>query len=210
MSYEGTSYAQPHVPSFGQGLVAVASHGNDQNLTVRFYVDNVYQEFQSKQEGRAIYKPVNKVQITFPGAKTDITKDVQMEDEPNSPSHPSRFPRQWAAFLAQQEQIPNGVPLEMCKFLPGYRIMELKAQKIHTAEQYANVPDSVLQALGMGAMRERDLCRAYLSEDVKVAELSAALAEKDVMKADIEALKAQIELLTRPPETAEVPAKRRA
>jgi hypothetical protein len=210
MSFEG-SYADPHVPGFERGsLVAVASHGSDKMLHVRFFIENVYQEFRSKQEGRAIYEPVTKVHIYSPGAKSDIIKTVQMEDEPNMPSHPNRFPRQWAQFKAQQEQIPDGVPLEMCKFLPGYRVMELKAQKIHTAEQYAAVPDNILQSLGMGALRERDLCKAYLSEDVKVAELSAALAEKDAMKSDIEALKAQIDLLTRPPEQAETPARKRA
>lgn len=196
MSFEG-AYANPHVPGFANGsLVAVASHGSDQNLTVRFFVENVYQEFASKEAGRAIYKPVNKIHISYPGAKSDIIKDVQMEDEPNAPSHPNRFPRQWMAFKAQQEQVPDGVPLEMCKFLPGHRVMELKAQKIHTAEQYAALPDSVVQTLGMGAHRERELCKAYLSEDVKVAELSAALAEKDAMKADIDVLRQQIAVLT--------------
>lgn len=187
------SFTAPIIPQFqGNSVIAMASHGSDANLHVEFYVDDVYQTFQSEKEGRAIYKPVNKVRIAQPGAKTDIIKHVQMADEPNSPSHPNRFPRQWAAFLAQQAQVPDGTPLEMCKFIPGHRVKELKAQNIHTAEQLANVPDTILQTLGMGAMRERDLAKAYLSEDAKVTALSAALAREAALKADMDALKAQM------------------
>jgi hypothetical protein len=173
----------------------MASHGSDKDLEVEFFVEDEYQPFLSEKEGRAIYKPVNKVRIGPLGGKSNIIKHVQMEDEPNSPSHPHRFPAHWAAFLAQQEQIPDGTPLEMCKFIPSHRVKELKAKSIHTAEQLANMPDSIIQTLGMGAHRERELTKAYLSEDVKVAELSAALAREAAMKADIDAMKAQLEML---------------
>ena len=186
------SFAPPIIPQFNGNVVAMATHGSDAGMTAEFFVEDAYQEFQSEKEGRAIYKPVNKVRMYAPGAKTDIIKHVQMNDEPNSPSHPHRFPRQWQAFLAQQEQIPDGTPLEMCRFVASHRVKELKAMNVHTAEQLANIPDNILQTLGLGAMRERDLARAYLNEDVKVAELSAALAEKAAMKADMEALKLQL------------------
>jgi hypothetical protein len=187
------SFAPPIIPNFqGNNVIAMASHGSDANLHVEFFVDDEYQTFLSEKKGRAIYKPVNKVRIAFPGAKSDIIKHVQMNDEPNSPSHPNRFPRQWAAFQAQQAQVPDGTPLEMCKFIAGHRVKELKAQNVHTAEQLASMPDNILQTMGMGAMRERDLARAYINEDAKVSELSASLAREAAMKADMEALKAQM------------------
>ncbi len=187
------SFAPPIIPAFqGNNVIAMATHGSDANLHVEFYVDDEYQTFESEKQGRAIYKPVNKVRIAQPGAKTDIIKHVQMTDEPNSPSHPNRFPRQWQAFLAQQAQVPDGTPLEMCRFIPSHQVKEFKAQNIHTAEQLANIPDTILQTLGMGAMRARDLAKAYINEDSKVQELSAALARETAMKADMEALKAQM------------------
>jgi hypothetical protein len=187
------SFAPPVIPNFqGGNVIAMASHGSDANLHVEFFVEDEYQTFQSEKEGRAIYKPVNKVRIAFPGAKSDIIKHVQMRDEPNSPSHPNRFPRQWAAFQSQQAQVPDGTPLEMCKFIAGHRVKELKAANVHTAEQLASMPDSILQTLGMGAMRERDLAKAYISEDAKITELSAALAREAAMKADMDALRTQM------------------
>jgi len=187
------SYA-PAIPptDFGGSLVAMASHGNDKNLMAEFFVEDVYQAFESEKEGRAIYKPVNKVRIFAPMAKSDIIKHVQMEDEPNSPSHPHRFPRQWAAFLAQQEQVPDGTPLEMCKFIPSHRVKELKAQHVHTAEQIAGMSDMQVQSIGMDGRRLRDLCSAYISEDKGTKELSAALAREAAMKADLEAMKQQM------------------
>lgn len=187
------SFAPPIIPNFqGNNVIAMASHGSDANLHVEFYVDDEYQTFLSEKEGRAIYKPVNKVRIAFPGAKSDIIKHVQMNDEPNSPSHPNRFPRQWAAFQAQQAQVPDGTPLEMCKFIAGHRVKELKAQNVHTAEQLASMPDNILQTLGMGVLRERELAKAFINEDAKLAELSSALAEKAAMKADMDALRNQL------------------
>lgn len=176
----------------GNNVIAMASHGSDANLHVEFFIEDEYQTFESEKQGRAIYKPVNKVSIAFPGAKSDIIKHVQMTDEPNMPSHPNRFPRQWAAFQAQQTQVPDGTPLEMCKFIAGHRVKELKAQNIHTAEQLASMPDSILQTLGMGIMRERDLAKSYVNEDTKVQELSAALARESALKSDMDALKAQM------------------
>lgn len=187
------SFAEAIVPKFqGNSVIAMASHGSDAGLMAEFFVDDEYQSFQSEKEGRAIYKPVEKVRIWQPGNKSDIIKHVQMEDEPNSPSHPRRFPRQWAAFKAQQTQVPDGTALELCKFIPSHRVKELKAKDVHTAEQFAALPDSVVQTFGMDACRLRDLCAAYISDDNRVAKLSSALAENATMKADLEAMKQQM------------------
>ena len=186
------SFAEARVPEMNGNLVAMASHGNDKNLTVRFYSEPVYQEFKSQLEGRAIYETVDFIHISYPGAKSDIIKRVQMTDEPNAPSHPHRFPQQWQNFQNQKEQVPDGTPLEMCKFIPPHRVMEFKAQRIHTAEQLASLPDSIIQTLGMGAARERELAKAYLKEDDSVAKLSSVMAENNVLKNDLEALKEQM------------------
>lgn len=188
---EVAEFAPAIVPKFS-GNHAAVTHGSDAALHVEFFVEDVYQEFESEKQGRAIYKPVEKVRITFPGAKSDIIKHVQYQDLSDMPSHPNRFPRQWAAFKAQQAQTPEGTPLEMCKFIASHRVKELKAQNVYTAEQLANLPDTILQTLGMGASRERDLAKAFLNEDTKLSELSAALASKKAMEHDMAALRAQL------------------
>lgn len=191
------SFAEAIVPKFqGNSVIAMASHGSDAGLMAEFFIEDEYQTFKSELEGRAIYLPVEKVRIWQPGNKSDIIKHVQLKDEPNMPSHPNRFPRQWAAFKAQQTQVPDGTPLEMCKFIPSHRVKELKSKDVHTAEQFASLPDSTVQTFGMDACRLRDLCAAYVSEDNRVAKLSAALAENNAMKADLEAMKSQLSQLS--------------
>lgn len=194
MNFElATALSSPVVPAFqGNNVVQMAGHGSDKNLTARFFIEPIYQEFESQKQGRAIYKDEIYVHISAPGAKTDMIKKVQMEDRMDVPSDPHRFPRQWQQFKDQVEQAPEGTPLEMCAFLAKHRVMELKAMKIFTAEQYAEIPDSVGQTLGMGWQRERELCRAYLNEDVKVQQLSEALAQKASMEADMEIMRKQI------------------
>lgn len=197
MNFElAQALSTPVVPHMqGNNIVQMASHGSDKNLSARFFVEPVFQEFQSNTEGRAIYKDEIFVHISAPGGKTDIIKKVQMEDRMDVPSDPHRFPRQWQQFKDQQEQAPEGTPLEMCAFLAKHRVMELKAMKVFTAEQYADLPDAIGQTLGMGWQRERELCRAFISEDTKLAELSRALASENAMKAEMEMMRQQIAAL---------------
>lgn len=188
-----TALSSPVVPAFqGNNVVQMAGHGSDKNLTAKFFIEPIYQEFESQKQGRAIYKDEIYIHISAPGAKTDMIKKVQMEDRMDVPSDPHRFPRQWQQFQDQIEQAPEGTPLEMCAFLAKHRVMELKACKVFTAEQYAAIPDTVGQTLGMGWQRERELCKAYLSEDSKVQQLSEALAQKTAMEADMAIMRAQI------------------
>lgn len=192
-----SALSSPQVPAFaGNNVVAMASHGNDKNLMARFFKEPVYMEFKSTEAGRAIYEDVNFVHIFAPGGKTDYITRVQMEDRMDVPSHPHRFQRQWQQFLDQQEQTASGTPLEMCAFMAKHRVMELKAKRVFTAEQYAGLPDSILQELGMGARREKELCKAYLSEDEKIQALSKATSERDALKAEMDMMRQQIAALS--------------
>lgn len=185
-----TALSSPTVPAFhGNNVVQMAGHGTDKNLTVRFFIEPVENTFKSEKEGRVIYEDVAFVHISAPGAKTDIIRKVVLEDRMDVPSDPNRFPRQWQQFKNQQEQVPDGTPLEMCAFLSKARVMELKSQRIFTAEHYATLPDSTLQTLGLGALRERELCKAFLgNDDTKTRQLSEALAQVERMRQELAAL----------------------
>lgn len=188
--------SSPIVPAFqGNSVVSMAAHGSDKNMQVRFFAQADYMPFLSTESGKAIYETHEYVHIYAPGAKTDVTHPVQMEDRMDVPSHPHRFPKQWEQFRAQQEQVAEGTPLEMCAFIAKHRVLELKSQRIHTAEQYAGLPDSVLQGLGIGARREKELCKAYISEDEKMKALSRATAANEAMQSQISVLTQQVHAL---------------
>lgn len=190
--------AQGTIGQFGQNHVATVVHGNDRGLMAEFFIVDEYKPFKSGMEGRAIYEQVEMVKIHVPGGKTDIIQRVKFVDDMDGPAHPNRFPNQYKAFQSQQEQVPDGTMLELCKFMASHRVKELKAQGIHTAEQLANAPDHILQNLGMGAPRERELCRTYLgNDDEKTRQVSRALSENALLKDQMEIMKAQMEQLNR-------------
>lgn len=185
--------AQGTIGQFGQNHVAVVSHGNDRGLMAEFYIMDEYKPFRSAAEGIAIYEPIEMVRISVPGAKTDICARVKHKDDIDGPSHINRFPNQYKAFKDGLEQVPDGTPLEMCKFMPSHRVKMLKAQGIHTAEQYADCADNVIQTLGMGAARERDLCKTYIgNDDEKTRLVSKALADAAEMKDQMELMRQQM------------------
>lgn len=190
--------AQGTIGQFGQNHVATVSHGNDRGLMAEFFIMDEYKPFKSAAEGVAIYEPIEMVRISVPGAKTDIIQRVKMKDDIDGPSHLNRFPNQYRAFKEGQEQVPDGTALEMCKFMPSHSVKMLKAQGVHTAEQFADASDSVVQTLGMGAARMRDLCRSYISnDDEKTKLVSKALAEAEDMRQQMTVMREQMEQLNR-------------
>lgn len=186
------------IEHMGTNHVGLVSHGNDRGLMAEFFIIDEYKPFLSAKEGHAIYEAVEMVRIGQPGGKTDIIQRVKFTDDIDGPAHPNRFPAQYKAFKAQQEQIPDGTALEMCKFMASHRVKMLKALGVHTAEQMAECPDNILQTLGMGAQRERDLCRTYIaSDDDKTRHVSRALAEAESAKLEMEVLRQQMKDLNR-------------
>ncbi len=190
--------AQGIVGQFGNNHVATVSHGNDRGLNVEFFIMDEFKTFKSAQEGIAIYEPIEMVRMGMPGAKTDIIKQVTFKDGVDGPAIVNRFPAQYKAFKEGLEQVPDGTPLEMCKFMPSHRIKMLRAQGVHTAEQFAECSDAIVQTLGMGAARERDLCKAYVSsDDQKTRMMSKALADAEEMREQMIVMREQMEQLNR-------------
>lgn len=169
----------------------IVGHGDDRGLVVKFYAEPVHQPFESEKAGRPIFKDVDFIHMFLPGGKTDVKRPVKLEDDERSPSDPNRFPRQWEAFKNQKEEVHDGTPLEHCAFIPRARVMELKAQQIHTLEQLAMIPDSAFDRLGMDIRSLRDKAKALLANADQNAKVLSLQSENDQLKADMAALKQQ-------------------
>lgn len=166
----------------------VVSHGTDAGLMVQFFNEAVYMEGKSAAEGKPIYENQDFVHIVTAGGKSDIKRRVIMEDGPNQPSDPERFPKQWSAYKRQTEQAQEGIPLETVGFLPKAEVLMFKASNVHTVEQLANIPDSAQHNFSMGFRRYRDTAIQYL-KNVEGNKDTVALTAK------LEAQQAKIELL---------------
>lgn len=219
MSESGLAGVASLMPS-GMQHVQIASYGNDTGMHVEFYTEPVYQEFESKGgtievesqdggrphkklvkgAGRPIYKEKVFIYITRPGAKSDLRREVPMDEDGefikgdgSYPSFPERFPRQWQQFKNKQEQTSEGMPLEMWPSLTKSQVLELKGTKIHTVEQLGSLPDSTLQNIGMMEIRKlRDKAKAYMEAARGNSGLEAAMQTIDQQSIDIQALKNQL------------------
>lgn len=204
--------------SSGIAHVQIAQYGNDTGMFAHFYSEPVYQEFASKGgvieedngqghvikrvvkgAGRPIYKERIFCHISRPGAKSDLIREVLMDEDGQPvpgdgsyPSFPERFPKQWQQFINKQEQTHSGTPLEMWGALTKSQVLELKCTKIHTIEQLGSLPDSVLQNVGMMDARVlRDKAKAYMENAENGAALSSAMQTIEQQRIDLESLKSQ-------------------
>jgi hypothetical protein len=177
-----------------QGNSLHVSHGDDSRLYVEFTMEAIHQTAKSEEEGRPIFKDVPHVRIHFPGDRTkQIFRPVKFEDDHQGPADPRRFPQQWKAFEAQQEQVQTGTPIEQWGPLTKSQAMEFKAMHIHTVEQLAGIADSNLSWLGARELRDKAVSWLAQAETGKHAmHLQAELDKRD---ADIEELKRQVKEL---------------
>jgi hypothetical protein len=199
-------FAQARIVESGNQLHVM--HGDDSRLYVEFTMEAIHQTAKSEEEGRPIFKDVPHVRIHFPGDRTkQIFRPVKFEDDMQGPADPRRFPKQWAAFEAQQEQVQDGTPIEQWGPLTKSQAMEFKAMHIHTVEQLAGIADNNLSWLG--ARELRDKAAAWLAQAESGKHAMHLQAELDKRDADIEQLKRQVkELATLAQAGAESKAKK--
>lgn len=183
----------------GKGNRLTVSHGGDESLIVRFYLESVHQRFESEQAGRPIYKDVPYIWIQFPGDRTrDIRRKVDFNGKHGLPD-PERFPKQWAAYERQQEVVQEGTPLEEWGPISKSLALTYKGLNIHTVEQLASVGDQLLHGLGHGARELRDKAVAWLRSTEDSSEVMKLQSENAQLRQDLDMLKQQVEELSDKP-----------
>lgn len=173
-----------------RGNQTIVTYGDDNSVYAEFFKDAIIDNQQSELQGRPIYRNVDMLRIMFPGDNTkEVVRIVRMQPSGNQPADPDRFPKQWAAFQTQQEQVQDGTPIEQWPPISKAQAMELKGLKIHTVEQLAAVSDTNLS--WMGARQLRDNAKAWLSEAESGAETIKLRNQVEALQAQIEAMQNQ-------------------
>lgn len=132
--------------------------GDDSRVWAVFRMHPVVDVIASKEAGRTIKKDVTYIKITQPGEANN-----QVYDQPATDADVDRFPRQWAAFKANQEQTISGSPLELL-FPESPAIVEnLRHIGFRTIEQLSEANDTALQGIGMGARQWKERAVSYLA-----------------------------------------------
>lgn len=151
----------------------------------RFYLDPVQDEVASAQQGRPIFRQLERVEIILPG--NPHTRPVANVTE----EHRQRWPREYGAFREGVEVSPDGTPLEEWPILNRAQVAELKHLGIKTVEHVAALDDHAMQRIGMGGRVLRDKALAYLDDAANVAMNERLSKENDDLKARLSALENQ-------------------
>ncbi len=184
-------------PTSTEGVYDVSFTAPDSRKNVRFYNKKVVDPDLSAQMGRSMFKETPYVFIQEPGERDYI-------DDPlaNKPWAPARFPHQYAQYLKQQDQIPEGTPIDFLFPQHPYIGENLRSMSIHTVEQMAGMQDTGLQNIGMGAFQWRDKAKNYLAianKGVGAHKLQTELDARDntiaTMKSQMDEMRTRIDRL---------------
>jgi hypothetical protein len=161
---------------------------SDDKVFAQFYMHAREDDAKSRAEGRPIFKDVPYVMIMVPGDKDNIIRrPIRQNDK-------ARFPKQWAAFEAGQEQAQEGTPLEQWPMVTRAQVEELKFFGVHTVEALSNMPDTAAQNF-MGLNRLRQNAKDFLEAAKSEAPFIELREENNVLKDTVNTLTEQVELM---------------
>src|SRR5579883_744638 len=158
----------------------------DETCFPRFFIEAVENPIASQQAGRPIWNDVEMVEVNFPG--NNLTKWVgRVTDE-----HRERWPEHYRRFKANEEQRPDGMPIEEWPMVTRAQVKELKALEMHTVEQVAAMSEVAIQRIGMGARDLKHKAEAYLAELDGVGTIRQTIEENERLKMEVAAQQNQI------------------
>lgn len=157
----------------------------DSKLFVVFYRGAVVDEAASTEAGRPVHRDVDFIKIVVPGQRDNVIAEA-------SPQYKARFPKQWAQYQANAEQLGSGTPLSEVTWLTPAQIADLKAMNVRTVEQLSAIPDSQAHSfMGFYSLKQR--AAAYLEAAAGNAPLIKMQAELEQRDSQIAALQGQID-----------------
>lgn len=156
----------------------------DNQLHVQFYKHAELNSFRSQAEGRKIFEDHVYIRIIAPANRQSVIERRATDEDKE------RFPIHYSRFLQGQEQLAIGTPLAELYGLTPSQVLELKALKVETVEQLANLPDTTVQLLGIGGQELKRRASAWLAR----ASGTDALAAQNVqLQAEVAELKKLIQ-----------------
>lgn len=175
-----TPVFESNVMDFEQGR----ENDGDSKLFVVFFNGAVVNDAKSLEAGRPIHDDVEMVKIIIPGQRDSVVAYA-------TPDYQYRFPKQWAQFKNNKEQVGSGTPLSELTWMTAAQVADLKAMNVHTVEQLAGISDAQAHSfMGFHGLKQR--AETYLEAargNAPLVKMQAALEDRDEQ---IAALQAQI------------------
>lgn len=170
---------------FDHNLFEQGNNDGDKNLLVKFFMKPKQDDAASREEGRAVFKDVEYIDIRVAGKRDPLAV------RPATYRDKQRFPRHYDAFKNRVEKPLEGTPLAEWPVITRSQAEELAFINVKTVEQLADMADNHLQRF-MGGQTIKQKAKDWLEAAAsKAGELKfKELADK--AQAENEELKAQL------------------
>lgn len=162
-----------------------ATFGSDDRLIVRFFTKPERNAFKSAQAGEPVFDQIAMISIRQPGERDELHRPIRDEDQ-------YRFPRQWDAYQAGQEQGPIGTALEVLFDAQPEIVTMLRSIRVMTVEQLAGATEAAIGRMGMGARSWVDRAKRYLVDMKDSAGIRRLEAENTDLRTRLEVMQQQI------------------
>lgn len=170
----------------------MASNATQQDTArPRFFMKAVENQAKSLAENRPVFDEREMVEIRIPGDRLATHVNYVLDE------HRQRWPEHYAAFKRGEARAASGTPLEQWPPMTTGRVATLKAIGVLSVEELSTLPDNMLPSLGMGARELREQARAYLEAAAGGAAVARAAAENAELRAQMERMQKQMEMLMR-------------
>lgn len=130
------------------------THGG--NAPVRFHAVQVPDNFQTKKQGRPIFRERIHMQMYFPGDQLcNLDRPATEEDK-------AAHPKEWEAFEQKKAFTVQGTPISLWPALSDTQKAEFRALNIFTVDQFAGMPDvHGMKIMGFHELRKK--ARAFIA-----------------------------------------------
>lgn len=159
------------------GYVGTVEYGGgDRGMVVFFYNKPMQNMAKTVENGRPYFEDKVFVKIQQPGERLNIV------DRPVQDTDKQRWPVQWAQFVQNKEQIPEGTMIDLLYPEQPAVAATLRAGGVHTVEQLAELSAGAIETIGMGCQQWVNYAQKYLSDSnrgVKATQMRHELEERD-------------------------------
>jgi hypothetical protein len=147
---------------------------DDQGVSAHFERYREHQPFQSKEQGKEVYRDVDYVRILVHG------NDKLVVHRPANDGDKRRFPFAWQQYQLGKEQSAKGTPLDEIG-VPADMLPAFHAKHVFTAEDLSKVTDGNLQYMPAGSRDFRHKAREQLKlrQDAQASGEVAALKQQN-------------------------------
>ena len=175
------------------GTVGVVRYGDDAKKNVRFYRRSVPNSKVAIAAGEPAFVGADYISLKDPGDRLHII------DRPIRPEDQYRWPRQWQAYQANREQVPDGTPVAALFQQDPDVVDRLRQFGCYTIQQLAALDEHGITRLGMGARQMVNKAADFLERTANHDQVAAVMArmsemEKRVTDAENDRLVMQAEI----------------